>query len=228
MADSTSTEELQKPIPREFRISHPLPAMSPNTMLPQEEFPTEPFAKFQRLARDILPKFELDQNILTSEALECIKEAFESESLNPLFDELMVRQYLVACQHQFHKLMASPSLTKLSLLHHELFQASELLHSRQIRIELSDLCFMMMADVVDVYHSHFSDIIEQKFWSKTKTVDDLIKQFLKKEFERLRMLNPTTYKALTTVGLRKAIDSAPNSSVNKLLTWATNNNIVME
>ena len=84
---------------------------------------------------------------------------------------------------------------------------------------------MMMVETADVYHSHFSEIVEHKFWGKTKSVNDLINSMLKKEFERLRMLSEFTYKKLTMLAMRKSLDSAPSSTLHELVRWANANHI---
>ncbi|KAK8890422.1 hypothetical protein M9Y10_035198 [Tritrichomonas musculus] len=136
--------------------------------------------------------------------------------------------FLMTCQNIQVKLMSNPSLTKLSILHHELYMASELIHSGKIKIELLDFCNMMMADIVDMYHNHFSDILEQKFWNKNKKAEDVIKHFLTKEFERLANLDSYTYKQIVTVAMRKVLDSAQSSEVSKLISWAKSNSINLD
>ena len=225
--ETSSSEFLEKQIPREFKIARPLPPICPSSVAMPETFPSGSFTLFHRLVTDLLPHFELLPTSM-SVALREIKDCLDSDSCESIFEEMAIKQYLLKCQDVFFHLVNSPSLTKLSLLHNELFQASEIMHERQWKMEFSDFCLMLMADVVDVYHSHFSDIIEQKFWSKSKTVDDLIRVLLNREFERLRLLNPTTYKALASVALRKAIDTAPNSGVSKLIQWSRANHNVCD
>ena len=85
-----------------------------------------------------------------------------------------------------------------------------------------------MADIVDMYHNHFSDILEQKFWNKNKKAEDVIKHFLTKEFERLANLDSYTYKQIVTVAMRKVLDSAQSSEVSKLISWAKSNSINLD
>ena len=121
--------------------------------------------------------------------------------------------------------MAHPSLTKSSLLHNELVNAAEMIKKRGLPKEMVNFCDMMLADVLDLYHTTFSDVIDNNFWAKTKTVDELINQFLKKEIERLRLLTPYTFEMIGAVIMRKSIDSAPASSVATLKKWGTENNV---
>lgn len=231
MGDSTQaseTEALRNNIPREFKISDPMPSISPLNLPPLESFPQDIFKIYNKIVFELIPEHKLEINVQMSAALLAIKETFDSEISYPLIEEMIMRQFLIKCHDHLIKSMPSPSLTKLEILHHELYLASEMLHARQIRIELEDYCDMMMADTVDLYHNHFSEIVEQKFWSKTKTGDELIRMFLKKEFERLRILNPYTYKMITTVAMRKCIDSAPNSAVNTLIQWGRENSILVD
>lgn len=231
MGDETQnseTEVLRNNIPREFKISDPMPSISPQYLPPLDSFPSDIFRTFNRIVYGLIPEHRLDSNVQISPALAAIKETFDSETTYPLVEEMIMRQFLITCQSHLIRLMPTPSLTKFSILHHELYLASEILHARQIRMELEDYCDMMMADTVDLYHNHFSDIVEQKFWSKTKTVEELIRVFLKKEFERLRILNPYTFKMITTVSMRKCIDSAPNSAVSTLIQWGRENSILID
>ncbi|OHT03316.1 hypothetical protein TRFO_29292 [Tritrichomonas foetus] len=225
---TTTEEEGYRQIPREYRIAHPRPSICPQTKSEIEPFPTDVFRHYLKFVKNVIPKYELDSNVKESEAITYMRSLFDQEDPNPLYMELEMHLFLVTCQNHQVKLMANPSLTKFSILHHELFLASELIHIGKIKVEMADFCNMMLADIVDLYHNHFNDILEQKFWAKTKSVDDVIHHFLKKEFERMRTLNPYTYKNLTSVAMRKAIDSAPNSSVNKLIQWAQNNSINMD
>ena len=229
MYESTTTgEAAANQIPREFKISNPLPPYVPKSLPALEEFPREQYRALDTFISTILPEYDLDISIHESPALQAIRKAFETNPGNSLINQLLIRQFLLACHNQLLKLMIKASLTKLSLLHHELYMVSEIMHDNQIQTELSDFCDMMMAESVDVYHNTFSDIVEQKFWSKTKTVDDLINTFLTKEFEKIRTLNPYTYKQLTSVALHKSIDSAPNSSVNTLLNWIKEQNLSLD
>ena len=218
--ETSASEYIEKRIPRDFKISHPMPAICPWSVTMPETFPSESFSLFKRITTELLPNFELMSNASISVPLREIEAHLESQTSESIFAEMAVKQYLVTCQQHYFALVTAPSLTKLSLLHNELFHASEILHEHQFKLEFSDFCLMLMADIVDVYHSHFSDIIEQKFWSKSKTVEELIRVLLNRELERLRLLSNTTYKALASVALRKAIDSAPSSGVSKLIQWS--------
>lgn len=225
---TTTTETEANQIPREFKIANPLPPYTPTELPPLDEFPKDVFIDYNTFISQILPNFELDPNVHESSAFQAVKSAFEKkESNSGLIHELFIRQYLLACHKILIKTMnqSHPSLTKLSLLHHELYQTSLVIKENNVKQELSDYCDMMMAETVDAYHNSFSDTIETHFWAKTKTVEDLIHSFLHKEFEKIRSLNPYTYKQLTCVALHKAIDSAPNSSVNTLLQWIKDQNL---
>ena len=49
-----------------------------------------------------------------------------------------------------------------------------------------------------------------------------------KEFERLRNLNSYTYKQIVIVVMRKVIDSAQTSEMNRLIAWAKSNSINLD
>lgn len=214
-------------IPRDFKISNPVPPISPRTVPELEIFPTEAFRHYLNFVKNIIPNYSIDSNYPESDAIGSMKELYEQEQ-NHFYMELEMHTFLMTCQNIQVKLMSNPSLTKLSILHHELYMASELIHSGKIKIELLDFCNMMMADIVDMYHNHFSDILEQKFWNKNKKAEDVIKHFLTKEFERLANLDSYTYKQIVTVAMRKVLDSAQSSEVNKLISWAKSNSINLD
>ena len=225
---TTTEEENYRQIPREYRISFARPSLSPQMRAPLEPFPRNDFRHYLHFVKVVIPHHELESNVPESQAIASMRSLFDQEDPNPVLMELEMHLFLVTCQNHQIKLMANPSLTKFSILHHELYLASELIHAGKLKVDLFDYCNMMMGDIVDLYHNHFNDILEQKFWAKTKTVEDVINLFLKKEFERMRSLNPYTYRNLTTVGMRKVIDSAPNSSLNRLMQWANANSIALE
>lgn len=225
---TTTEEEGFRQIPRDFKISNPLPAISPQTCPDLEIFPTESCVHYNNFVKNIIPNFELEIETSEPEAISSMRELFVQEDQSHLYMELEMHLFLVTCHEKQVSLMSNPSLTKFSLLHHDLYLATELINDGKIKIEMDDFCNMMMADTVDLYHNHFSDILEQKFWAKTKTIDDVIKHFLTKEFERLRSLNPFTFQQLTTVAMQKTLDSAPNSGIGKLKAWAVENSINLD
>ena len=226
---TTTTEAEANHIPREFKISNPLPPYVPKSLPALDEFPRETYRTFDTFISTLLPEYDLDINVHESPALQAVRKVYETNTPETkLINQLIVRQFLLTCQTQLIKLMSKGSLTKLSLLHHELYQISDLIHEFDIQGELNDFCDMMMAEAIDLYHNTFSDIVEQKFWSKTKSVDELINTLLSKEFEKIRTLNPYTYKQLTSVALHKVIDSAPSSSVNTVLQWMKDQNLNLE
>lgn len=214
-------------IPREFKISNPVPPISPHSIPELEVFPADAYRHYHNFVKNIIPKYSIGNNYPEPDAISSMKELFDQEQ-NHFYLEIEMHIFLVTCQNIQIKLMSNPSLTRLSILHHELYLASELIHSGKIKIELADFCNMMMADIVDLYHNHFSDILEQKFWNKNKKADDVVKHFLTKEFERLRNLNSYTYKQIVIVAMRKVIDSAQSSEVNKLISWAKANSISLD
>lgn len=229
MNTETSTDANLKQIPREFQISNPLPPFTPNKVIPLESFNESIFKPYLNFLQVIIPNYDLDPAVLESDAIKAIKAEFELEKPQKLFSTQMLKIFLVNCHSLQVHLMSHPSFTKFSMLHHELYLASVIIKTSQSgAIELRNYCDMMMADTMDLYHSHFSDILEHQFWGRTKTVDDVIKNLLTKEFERLRLLNDYTYKTFASLAMKKAIDSAPNSMISKLVQWAKTSNIPFE
>jgi len=226
--EASETELQQQEIKREDRISNPMPAFSPQ-VLPRRDPPNRSqFQDYSKFIQDILPRHMSELVHGKSEALQFMEASIQKDK-NSIISSLILHSFLLSCHSRQIDLVSSPSLTKLSFLHHELIQCSEIIHNdAETMQEMHDYCMMMVGDTADMYHSHFSDIAEQKFWGKTKTVQELVSMLLKKEFERLRLLNDHTFNQLSSLAIRKAIDSAPSSAVPELIKYAKQNKISLE
>ena len=223
---SESKSEMQgEQIARDWQISNPHPVCSPSYSRGNEHFPFNVFHLYNEFINSILPHFELNVSVIPSTACQFLIRAVDTDCDTPFLYQMLIRSFLLACQKEMIYLMAHPSLTKSSLLHNELVNAAEMIKKRGLPKEMVNFCDMMLADVLDLYHTTFSDVIDNNFWAKTKTVDELINQFLKKEIERLRLLTPYTFEMIGAVIMRKSIDSAPASSVATLKKWGTENNV---
>ncbi|KAH0791985.1 hypothetical protein GPJ56_004169 [Histomonas meleagridis] len=226
--NSSTTEENKKTIPREFKISNPMPAITPNTLPPSDEFPIQEYQAFKDLIVDFLPTYTVDLNMVDFPILDQVKAFFEnSESTMPI-GEFIMESILLQLQHNFVKAMPTSSLTRLSVLHHQLYQILQILEANKLNTDLIDFCDMMLEEVADTYHSNVCDVIEQRFWSKTKSPEELIKCFLKKEVERLRLLNDKTYQILVSHMLRKAVDSAPHAGAEVIIRWMKKNGLQID
>lgn len=227
--DISESAEQQLEIPRLDRITNPNPAYYPVKRPPHEGFNLEVFNKYKCFINDILPNFKLDSQEEFENTLEFFKNVMESDGLTKTYSDLIIHAFLLNCNNKQVELLSNPSLVKFSHLHHIVSQILEIAqNTKRLSAEMDDHCAMMLADTADMYYSHFSDIAEHKFWGKTKSVGDLTNQLLIKEFERLRLLNQYTYHQLAKLAMRKAIDSAPNSSVAGLIQWAKSNNYPCE
>ena len=227
--DNSETADVANEIPRLDRILNPQEPLQPTENPPEEFFNHDSFSIYSEFLKNILPKFDLNEPEKAQEVIEGIKGILDNDQLSPLSCDMIIHMFLLTCTYRLAELMSSPSLTRLSILHNALYYTSEIIHNcSKLNPMLMEQCNMMMSDTADLYHSHFSDIIEHKFWGKTKSVNDLIQSMLKKEFERLRMLSEYTYKKLTMLAMRKSIDSAPSSIVHELIKWAHLNQIEYE
>ncbi|OHT11810.1 hypothetical protein TRFO_18593 [Tritrichomonas foetus] len=215
-------------IARDWQIANPIPVCKPKYTRGAESFPFPVFQLYNEFVNKILPTFELNVNVIPSAACQFLTKAVDTDCDSPFLYQMLIRAFLLSCQKEMLYIMAHPSLTRTSLLHNELVNAAEMIKKRELSAEMVNFCDMMLADALDLYHSSFSDVIDNNFWAKTKTVDELINQFLKKEIERLRLLSPYTFNQLGAVIMRKSIDSAPASSVGALKKWGTENNVPFE
>ena len=228
--DISTTFEQEIEIPREDRIRNPVRAYSPTELPKHEKYVPTVIKYYEEFIKNILPQFVLNPPTKeTSIIYDFIKERLDDEEFPALYCELIVHSYLLRCSERQTALITSPSLTRLSILHNELHLMSELIrNNRKIPFQIVEHCDMMIAETEDLYYTNFSDIIEHKFWGKTKTVKDLIVGLLTKEFEKLRTLSKFTYEHLTSLAMRKAIDSAPATTVHELIRWGHENMIKME
>lgn len=229
MTESKNTaESIQNNISRDWQISNPSPVYIPQYKKGNQSFNFDLFKLYNQFINEILPMYEVDVNSIPSAACQFLQKAVDVDCETPFMYQMLVRAFILACQKEMLRLITHPNLIKASLIHNELVNASEMIKKRSLSQEIVNMCDMMLADVLDLYHSSFSDAIETKFWAKTKTGDDLIEQFLKKEIERIRLLSPYTFKMISSVMMKKSIDSAPTSSVERLNQWAAENGLIYE
>jgi len=224
----TTTADTRLLIAREWHVSNPMPAFKPVVKRERTEFAFDFFnSYYRRFITEVLPAFERDPGMSPTEPMDFLKDACEQPCSTPFLYEMLLRQFLLSCQKVLIHLFGHPSLTKASLMHSVLVSAAGLIVKRSLSVEMVNFCDMMLAEVLDMYQSNYSDLLDSKFWSKTRTGEDLINRFHKKETGRLRLLNDYTFRMFAPSLIRKAVESAPASSIGILSKWAADNNILM-
>lgn len=224
----STTTDMRTVIPREWQISNALPPLKPVIRRQRSEF-TFPFFNqtYRTFVVEQIPTYEIDPNVVPSTVVQFLQKAFDQEATPFLYD-LIARPFLLACQRLTIQLFQHPSLTKSAILHNELVICANLLKKRQCSTDLINFCDMLLAEVLDLYQGSYGELLETKFWSKTKGADDLIQQFLTKEVERLRTYNDYTFQQLGSAIMRKSIETAPSASVQALIKWRKDNNVPLE
>ncbi|OHT01871.1 hypothetical protein TRFO_31213 [Tritrichomonas foetus] len=225
--DSSTNEEIGEfPIPRVNHISNPQPAIQPVYEPQNDQFNPELFQLFFSLVNFHLPAYDLSRSQQFSPALETVGTAFEQESpVSPIMQEHIIRKFLIDCNSHMLELTSNPVLSKMAMLHNELFLASEFLRLHNASATLVNYCDMLMAETYDMFNSHFSKIVNEQFWDKGKAAEELINELLKKEIEKIRMLNNQSFEILSQCAIRRSVEkaSAPNSQ--RIVSWAKDNEI---
>lgn len=253
--DEESSEEHSQvyeepfPIPRLMKISNPKPALVPKYTALVEEFNYDLFQLYFSLVNYHIKSYDLNPNQEFSPALETFCTAFDNEGdneegqsegkkkLDPkrlaepecvVGRNHVVRKFLLVCQKRFFELTAQPSLTKIAVLHNELFYASEVLRQHNPDQEMMNFCDMLMADTFDLYNAVIGDIINNQYWNAGKNVEELITDLLKKEILTIRNLNRETFQRMSSCAIQRALDKAPPGQAGKIRGWAKDNEIVFE
>lgn len=219
------------PIPRMRSISNAKKAIAPTYSPSSKEFSPELFQLFFSLVNFHLPAYDLGQKLQFTPALETVGTAFEQEkSPSPRMQEHIVRKFLIECQHQLIQLTSKPVLSKIAMLHNELFLAAEFmrLHKKEKQKPLLNFCDMLMAEVYDVFNSEFARVVNQQYWQAGKTAEEVINELLKKEIEKLRVFNNKSFEHLSQCAIRRALENSPAGAQQKILNWAKDNEITLE
>ena len=232
-AAEEETEEAAFPIPRVNAISNPKPAIAPKYEPALEQFSPELFQLFFSIVNFHLPTYDLSQSQQFSPALETVGTSFDQEQpASPVMQEHIIRKFLIECQHQFLALTAKPVLSKLAMLHNELFLASEFLrlhnNANKGLKNLLNFCDMLMAETYDLFNSEISRIVNKQFWEAEKTAEEVINELLKKEIEKIRMLNNESFERLSQCAIRRAMENAPAAAGPRIMAWAKDNEIPYE
>jgi hypothetical protein len=125
-------------------------------------------------------------------------------------------------------LIARPALATSALLHHDLVIAGGLIQQRSLSVDMVNFCDMLLAEVLDIYQSTFATSITQKYWSKTRPVEDVINSLLKKELQIFRRLDSYSFTVLASAMVRRALESAPPAAVPVITKWAEDNEIRLD
>ena len=227
------------PIPRLDRITNPKKALMPNYKPSFDTFNPELFQLFFSLANFHLKPYELNPAQEFSPALETFCLAFDDENengekkqdYNPNSPECVVatnhivRKFLLEAQSKFFELTSNPSLTKLAVLHNELFYTSEVMRHHNPNPNLMNFCDMLMADTVDLYNSVIGQKINEEYWGAGKSVEELTNGLLKQEIVTLRSLSRETLSKLSSCVIQRALEKAPAAQAGKIKQWAVQNEI---
>lgn len=213
------------PIPRIAKISHPQPALSPKYEPTNSPFNPDLFQLFYSLVNFHLPDYDLGQNQQFSPALETVGTAFDQEENPPIMRDHIIRKFLLECHSQFLKLTSNPLVSKCAMLHNELFLASEFIRLHKTEKKLIEYCEMLLAEVYDLFNTTFSKIVNEQYWNKEKTAEDVINELLKNEISKIRILNNQSFLMLSNCALRRTLDKATAENAKKIQAWAKENQI---
>jgi len=241
----TENEDYEQfPIPRTCKINNPKEAIKPEYKPKNDVFNPDLFQLFFSLVNFHLSPYELNPSQEFSPALETFCTAFDedtdnsdhkdSKNIDPDMPESLVmrqhivKKYLIECQEHFHELTAEPNLTKLAVLHNELFYASEVLRNHKPDPKMMNFVDMLMADTLDLYNSAIGKIISEQYFGAGKSVEELINDLLKKELLFIRELNRESFHSLSQCIIHRTLEKAPANQVSKIKSWATENKISVE
>jgi hypothetical protein len=230
MTLARTVTESRRTIPREWQISNPNPPYSPSGTPPKLVSPFPFFNSYRAFIRGVLANYDqqLSLDTIPSEAATFIKDAFAEQLPTTIFHELMVRQFLQACQTVFIVLVSQPKMARAAILHNELCVASALIRDRQLSSEMLNHCDMLRAEVLDVYQGTFAGTITTKYWGKTRGVEEVVSQLLRGELQLFRRLNDYSFKMLSAAMVHRAIETAPPSAIPVLMKFAEDNGIDLE
>jgi len=213
------------PIPRLRAIPNPKPAIQPTYDPQPTPFAPDLFQLFFSLVNYHLPAYDLGQNTQYSPAVEVVSTAVDGETTAvPIMHEHIFRKFLLEVHQQFLALTSKPVLSKIAKLHSELFLTSEVMPSTTPPA-LVQYCQMLMAEAYDLFNSVVTKTVSEDFWGKKKTVEEVINEFLKKEIEKIRIVNNHSFESLALCAIRRAVENAPGDGRQKIMTWAKDNSI---
>ena len=238
--DPSEIQEGSCPIPRMTSVSNPKKPLVPKYTPINDSFNPDLFQLYFSLVNFHLKPYDLSPGQEFSPALETFCTTFDDENENgeKKGDQAMqnmpeavasrshiVRKFLLECQKKFFELSSNPSLNMISILHNELFYASEVLRHHQPNPSLMNFCDMLMADTLDLYNSTIANKINTEYWDHEKTAEDVINDILKKEIELIRNLNRETFLKMSKCAILRALEKAPGPQAGKIKQWATQNEI---
>ena len=226
METTTEHSTTVSAIPRDFKIVNPLPPVVPIYCPQPDDFSESGFIRAFQMVNCTIPELDLQNPATLPEFTDSITELFNSEEKDRFMVETIVRSLILTIHKYYLTQIVQSSLTRLSSLHHVVYLLLQVFRENHIPEATIDFCEMLLADIADIFSCHVYEVVDQKFWAKTKTADDVISQFLSKEVAKLRLLNEYTYTVLSQNSVRKAIENGPASAAHKIMQWAAENNII--
>lgn len=242
---SSEVQEEPFPIPRLSKITNPKPAILPEYKPIQNPFNGSLFQLYFSLVHFHLNPYDLlNKSEEFSLALETLCTAYDDENENGeprkdvetyqklsetiAYKEHITRKFLLECQQVFFEQTVNPTLTKLCYLHNELYITSDVIRTACHNQSLVQFCDMLLADTFDLFNSTISKTINEEFWGKEKTADDLINDLLKKQIETIRKASGFTVNVLSRSCILRSLENAPKEQVGKIKAWANDNGIQWE
>lgn len=243
--DTSEEEETPSepfPIPRIDKVPNHKKALLPKYEPNVEHFNPDLFQLYYSLVNFHIKPYDLDPGQEFSPALETFCTAYDEGETTTLKEESVsfdtpenivarnhiVRKFLLECQNQLFQQSSNPCLTKIAVLHNELFYAGEVLRHHKPDPKMMAFCDMLMAETLDLYNSEVSTKINRKYWGAGKTAEDLINELLKKEILTIRNLNRETFSRMSQCLIKRSLDKAPAAQASSIKTWASKNDITFD
>ena len=228
--DGEDTEELAAEIPRLDKIINPLPSYIPETYPEPTEYHAEVMKCYHDFTLTVLPGFQLTNVENSDQLLSFIKTTYADKAIPTYVCDLITHAFLLKCAERLTENITTPSLTRLSLLHHSLTGLRDILKTRQDgSVEIKQQCQMYLAESADVYHNHFCEVVTKHFWGKAAiSVKEMVDGMLNREFQRLRLLNKYTFHTLGTLLIRRALESTPNNGKQQMINWGKENGVELD
>ena len=228
--DGEDTEELAAEIPRLDKIINPLPPYHPDHVPPPTEYHPEIMKNYHEYVVHVLPKFQFSNIEECDNIVNYLKNVYSNKEIPTYVCDLISHAFLLKSSEKLSENVTTPSLTRLSLLHHSLTGLRDALHTRDdTYIYIEQQCQMQLAEAADVYHNHFCEVVTKHFWGKAAiSVKEMTDGLLNREFQRLRLLNKYTFKTLATLLVRRALETTPNNGKQGMVNWAKENGVDLD
>lgn len=228
------------PIPRLPKFEHSQNAIQPEYVPSSSPFDSKQIQLYYSLVNFQLSPYDPTPSPEVSLAVETITSSYDdtnNSSRDPNYNnypdtkitrEIMFRSLFLAAQNLLFEMSSTPSLTKLSYLHNDLFYATDVLRAYPHNDAVLSFGDMLLADTYDMYNSVISKIINDEYWTPGKTADELIDNLLTKELENVRKLSINTESILSRCIILRALELAPKESQATIKSFASRNKINFE